>query len=79
MLLEMQMVAWTMKVVLATRNQTIKKSRNTLSYRRKLKTRLQTDFGEDITFLSPKNKTLTEVVISSEYLNAEMLQTLQRY
>ena len=79
MLLEMQMVAWTMKVVLATRNQTMKKSRNTLSYRRKLKTRLQTDFGEDITFLSPKNKTLTEVVISSEYLNAEMLQTLQRY
>ena len=74
MLLQLQM-----KVVLATRNQTTKKSRNTSSYIRKLKTRLQTDFGEDITFLSPKNKTLTEVVLSSEYLNAEMLKTLQRY
>ena len=30
-----------------------------------------TDFGGDITFLNQKNKTLTEVVISSEYLNAE--------
>ena len=42
-----------------------------LSYRYKLQTRLQTDFGGDITFLNQKNKTLTEVVISSEYLNAE--------
>ena len=69
MLLQMQMVTSTMKVVLATQNQTTKKSRNTSSYRRKLKTRLQTHFGEDITFLGPKNKTLTEVVISLEYLN----------
>ena len=41
------------------------------SYRHKLKTRLQTDFGEDITFHNQKKKTLTEIVISSEYLNAE--------
>ena len=34
------------------------------SYRHKLKTRLQRDIGEDITFLSQKNKLLTEVVIS---------------
>ena len=32
------------------------------SYRHKLKTCLQTDFGEHITFLNPKNTTLTEEV-----------------
>ena len=32
---------------------------------------MQINFGEDITFLSQKNKTLTQVVISSKCLNAE--------
>ena len=43
------------------------------SYRHKLKTRLQNDFGEDISFLSQKNKTLPEIVISAEYLTADTI------
>lgn len=41
------------------------------SYRHKLKTRLQNDFGETICFLSQKNKTLPEIVISAEYFTAD--------
>ena len=41
------------------------------SYRNKMKIRLEKDFGEEITFLSPKNKALPEIVISSEYFSAE--------
>lgn len=43
------------------------------SYRHKLKTRLQNDFGKDISFLSQNNKTLPEIVISAEYLTADTI------
>lgn len=41
------------------------------SYRQKLKVRLESDFGEKICFLNQKNKTLPEIVISSEYFTAD--------
>ena len=41
------------------------------AYRQKLKARLEKDFGEKICFLSQKNKTLSEIVISSAYFTAD--------
>ena len=43
------------------------------SYSHKLKIRFQKDFGETICFLSQKDKTLLEIIISAEYFTADIV------